>query len=99
MNSHNLAKILLTLPDIPMATHADGHDWFSSEGDLIVGMAKRWDGDFIMVGNMGRMDLNSPNWYLSRVLYGPKLPENYPYQRSGRCPWVFPEPVDEFSLK
>jgi hypothetical protein len=75
MNSHDLAKLLLTLPDLPIATHANNHTYMSgndasSHGPLKVGLLETYGGQHIVVGNMSRMRINKPNWFVSRMLHG-----------------------------
>lgn len=64
MNSHNLAKLLLSLPDLPVATYSHGHTYSSrgqekSHGPLMIGLSSlgyiRTDGDpaeHIVIGDM-----------------------------------------------
>jgi len=75
MNSHDLARLLLTLPDLPVATHAHNHTYASggdggTHGPLKVGLLKHYSGDHIVVGNISKMDINPPNWYVSAMFYG-----------------------------
>ena len=98
MNSHELAKLLLEYPDMPIAVSANNHEYFSTESDFKIALAHHYSGEFLMIGNMGKMDLNSPNWYLRKVLYGNKLPVNYPRMVSQPPKWEFGESVDEFNL-
>jgi hypothetical protein len=69
MTSHELADRLLAMPNLPIATHANNHDYFSvadkqTHGELKVALCKHYTGDYVMIGNMYRKDLNYPNWYL-----------------------------------
>jgi len=75
MNSHELAKLLLTLPDLPVATHANNHTYKSgndvnSHGQLKVGLLETYGGQHIVIGNMSRMNINKPNWFISSMLHG-----------------------------
>lgn len=95
MTSHELAKILLHHADMPVAVSANNHEYFSVDGCFRVAFAHHNSGEYIMLGNMVRMNLNSPNWYLTKILHGSKIPVDYPR-------WVgheldFGEMVDEFN--
>ena len=73
MTSHELAKHLLAHPDLPVATHALGHDYFSvndttSHGQLSISICRHYTGDYIMIGNPYKRALNPPNWYIRKVL-------------------------------
>lgn len=76
MKSHELARLLLTLPDLPIATHANNHTFMScgSHGrpaDVRVGvLSLGGDREHIVVGNFHSCDINAPNWYVSELLFG-----------------------------
>ena len=75
MNSHDLAKLLLTLPDLPIATHANNHTYASggdtrSHGPLKVGLLKHYSGEHIVLGNISKRNLNAPNWYVTQMFHG-----------------------------
>lgn len=71
MNSHELARFLLQLPDLPVATHANNHDYFSNQlHKLRIGLAHHYSGQYILIGNFDRRELNPPNWYVEKVLVG-----------------------------
>jgi len=75
MKTHELAKLLLTLPDLPVATSACGHQYMTrlmsqSHGPLKVGLLKTYGGDHIVIGNILEMNMNRPNWFVSEMLHG-----------------------------
>lgn len=96
MTSHELAKFLLGLPELPIATHANDHSYFSQNlaSPIKIALAHSYMGDCIMIGNMLKMNLNSPNYFLKKVLYGNKLPINSPLTINNQ--WEFGEEVEEF---
>lgn len=76
-SSHELARLLLSLPDLPVASMANGHVYAGSEsadrrthGPLVVGLLRHYAGDHIGIGNALRMNINRPNWYLTRLFRG-----------------------------
>ena len=75
MNSHELARLLLTLPDLPVATHANNHTYMSgidatSHGPLKVGRLHTYGGDHIVLGNISKRQINPPNWSVKDMLRG-----------------------------
>jgi hypothetical protein len=67
MTSHELARLLLTLPDLPVATHANNHTARCDSpawGLLKVGRLNR---DQIIVGNFSRKRINYPNDHIVEV--------------------------------
>ena len=75
MNSHELADILLDLPDLPIATHALNYTYASygdsfSHGSLKIGLLKHYSGDHIIIGDISKRNLNKPNWYITEMFYG-----------------------------
>lgn len=57
MKSHELAELLLSLPDLPVATHAFNHTYMSdshelSHGKLKIGLIPRKSGDCIVIGDI-----------------------------------------------
>lgn len=72
MNSHDLARLLLTLPDLPVATHANNHTYLDRlDGrELGVGLLYTYGGDHIIVGNISKRNINKPNWYVKEMYYG-----------------------------
>jgi hypothetical protein len=75
MTSHELANLLLTLPDLPVATHAHNHTYMSaadsrSHGPLKVGLLETYAGRHIVLGDINKRDLNSPNWFVSEIFHG-----------------------------
>lgn len=82
MNSHELARRLLELPDLPVATHALNHTYMAglqerTHGGLKVGLLHTYGGDHIVIGDIGRKNLNHPNWYVKTMYIG-SAPEDYP---------------------
>jgi hypothetical protein len=82
MNSHELARLLLTLPDLPVATHALGRCYFSgsddrSHGPLKIGLAHHYAGDCLLIGDISRKQINPPNWYVKDMLIG-EAPDQWP---------------------
>ena len=74
MNSHELARLLLALPDLPVATHANNHTYMSgintrTHEPLKVGRLHTYGGDHIVIGNIMHLEINPPNWYVVEMLY------------------------------
>jgi hypothetical protein len=76
MNSHDLARLLLTLPDLPVASVASGHIYSSvsgavSHGPLAVTRLRHYAGDHIMIGNSGMGIPTKPggNWWIAETFY------------------------------
>lgn len=64
--------------DLPVATHANNHTFADTHYDMRVGFLHQYDGDFVCIGNMSKMNLNEPNWYLTRMLDGKReLPQEW----------------------
>jgi hypothetical protein len=76
MTSHELAKKLLELPDLPIATHADNNTYMSLEDKRFgiencnIGLLESYLGQHIVIGNFYHADINKPNWYVSKMFYG-----------------------------
>ena len=75
MTSHELARRLLDLPDLPVATHANNETYASQDdhgpcGALKIGLLTHYAGDHIVVGSISKMNLNAPNWFVSKMLHG-----------------------------
>lgn len=75
MNSHELARRLLTLPDLPVATIANNHVYGSvmdatSHGPLKIARLDTYAGDHIVIGNMWTAELNRPNWFITEMFHG-----------------------------
>ncbi|MEE8115147.1 MAG: hypothetical protein V3T23_12435 [Nitrososphaerales archaeon] len=73
MNSHDLAKILLEAPNLPVATHANNHT--ASHKNIKVGLLKSSGGkagtaDSVVIGNMSRRRVNFPNEYIVDMVHG-----------------------------
>jgi len=85
MNSHDLAKILLKLPNLPIATHAHNNTYMSktnarSHGPLKIALLKTYGGDHIVIGDISIKNINPPNWYITNVYVG-EIPNEHWYQR------------------
>lgn len=72
MTSHDLARLLLTLPDLPVATHANNHTYMSGlrGAPLKVGRLHTYGGDHIVLGNIGKRNINGSNWHVTEMLHG-----------------------------
>jgi hypothetical protein len=73
MNTHDLARLLLTLPDLPVATHAHNHTYMtgaSHSGALKIGLLQTYGGDHIVIGNISKRNINGPNYYVTKMLHG-----------------------------
>lgn len=73
MTSHELARILLAEPDLPVATHASNHEAWEP---MRVAVMHHYTGNHIIIGNMSKKNLNRPNWYITRMITG-DLPEEW----------------------
>lgn len=81
MTSHELAKVLLANPDLPVATHAKNHTYIDSVdktkfSSLKVGLLESYGGQHIIIGDMSKLNINKPNWYISRMIVG-EAPEEW----------------------
>jgi catabolite regulation protein CreA len=75
MLSHDLAKILLDSPNLPIATHAKNHTYMSgidaeSHGVCKVGLLHTYGGDHIIVGNISKRNINGVNWHVTNMIHG-----------------------------
>lgn len=75
MLSHDLAKLLLEQPNLPIATHANNHTYMSetdrdTHGSVKVGLLETYGGRHIVIGNFFHMDINKPNWFVSKMILG-----------------------------
>jgi hypothetical protein len=75
MTSHELARLMLEWPDLPVATHANNHTYMSgidrtSHGPLKVGRLATYGGDHLVIGNISKRHINKPNWYVVEMLLG-----------------------------
>lgn len=81
MNAHDLAKLLLDGPNLPIATHTHSHTYMSaahagSHGPLKVGLLESYAGQHIVIGNIMRRQINPPNEWISKMLHG-DAPEQF----------------------
>ena len=81
MRSHDLAKILLAGPDLPIATHANNHT-ADGRNTVRVGIMKSFDGEYnVCIGNLSRRHINYPNDHIiAEIDGGDELPENWRYE-------------------
>lgn len=75
MTSHELARLLLEMPDLPVATHAHNHTYMSgvnehTHGSLKIGRLETYGGPHIVIGDISKRNMNKPNWYISEMLHG-----------------------------
>lgn len=78
MTAHELANLLLSLPDLPVATTALNHTAVSTTGDGIkVGRLYHYTGDYIVIGDISKRNINRPNWYVTKMYHG-DAPEEWP---------------------
>ncbi len=78
MKVKQLIEILKTVDgDLPVAISANNDEYFSakeadgtSHGELCVSLAYHYAGNHILIGNQYNKDLNSPNWYILKDIYG-----------------------------
>lgn len=75
MKSHDLARLLLEQPNLPIATHANNHTYMSktdrrSHGSVCVGLLHTYGGEHIVIGNFSKMDLNGSNWHVTKMIHG-----------------------------
>lgn len=73
MKSHELARLLLTLPNLPIATSAHGCVYSEemsarSHGPLTIGVMSSYAGDHIVIGDMVELINNGANWRTKEVL-------------------------------
>lgn len=76
MTAHELALILLDGPDLPVATEALGNVFASAEGALKVGVLEHYAAQHVVIGGIGRRQINPPNWYVSKMIHG-EAPEQW----------------------
>lgn len=75
MNSHDLAHLLLSLPNLPVATQALNHTYMSEydraeHGPLKVGRLYTSKGDHLIIGNINKKRINPPSWYVLEMYLG-----------------------------
>ena len=74
ITSHQLARILLDLPDLPFCSSAHGSTYSErmngcSHGPLMIGVLQSYAGDHIVVGDMLERIDNGANWKVKEILY------------------------------
>jgi hypothetical protein len=78
LSSHDLARLLLTLPDLPVATHANNHTFTSDpDHEAKVGHLHTYRGDQIVIGNISKRNVNAPNEYITEMYVG-DAPKEWP---------------------
>ena len=77
-SSHDLAKLLLTLPDMPIATHAHNHTFISDteSNGFKIGRLETSNGPHLIIGNISKLNINRPSWWVSEMYLG-KVPEEW----------------------
>lgn len=74
--SHDLARLLLSLPDLPIAVHANDRTYMShvdacSHGPLKVGRLENYaERPCIVIGDISKRNINKPNWWVSEMYLG-----------------------------
>lgn len=78
MDSHQLARILLRHPNLPVATIANGHTFHSGvdEEHLKIGILDHYTMDHIIIGNISKRNINKPNWFVREMIHG-EAPEEW----------------------
>lgn len=91
MNAHELARILLQGPDLPVAVHANGYNYASglnadahTHGRLVVAVMHHYSGAHICIGNLYKSLVNAPNWYITSVIHGHIDFDNATFWRNGK---------------
>jgi len=98
MGSHELARLLLTFPDLPIALTVFSHLYCSvnhaeSHGKLKIGLLHTYRGDRILLGDISKRQINPPNEYVKEMLLG-KAPQRWPILQDGK--WIFES--DQFDV-
>jgi hypothetical protein len=68
MTSHELASILLTLPDLPIAIFCNNH-LAAKDNKFDIGILEHYLGSHLIIGNGVEYCKNKPNWYTTKILY------------------------------
>lgn len=78
MNSHELARILLANPDLPIATHANNHTFTNSPryDATRVGVMLYGGSSHILIGNFSRKRINHPSEVVTEMIHG-DVPEDW----------------------
>lgn len=79
MLSHDLARILLANPNLPIATHANNHTYSSNDNKVSkckVGIYAECSGEHIIVGNVSKRNINGSNGHITSMIYG-EAPEEW----------------------
>lgn len=63
MNSHELARVLLDNPDMPISTFANNH--YQTDNRLGVGLLNT---GHVIIGNMSKKLINHPNGYITKMI-------------------------------
>jgi len=81
MLSHDLAKILLDNPNLPIATHANNHTYSSGRDNRAfplcnVGIYAECSGEHIIIGNISKRNINGVNGHITSMISG-DVPEEW----------------------
>ena len=82
MDSHELARQLLRLPNLPVGTHAMNQSYFSmgdrhSHGRIRIARCHHYSGDHILIGDISKRFLNPPNWFVHEPLDGHPMSDTW----------------------
>lgn len=93
MTSHELAKILLGLPNLPVAVVAHTHVYCATEGEIKVGRLHHYAGDHLVIGHPTKGNLNGSkerggNWWIEEMYVG-EMDKESPHFMDGK--WNFPD--------
>jgi hypothetical protein len=81
MLSHDLARILLEGPNLPIATHANNHTYSIGSSKLLpickVGIYADSHGDHILIGNISKRNIYGVNGHIKSMIFG-DVPEEWP---------------------
>jgi len=75
LSSHELARLLLELPDLPVAVHANNATYSSasdgkSHGELNICLLSHYAGEHIVIGNISKRNINGLNWRVKEMFVG-----------------------------
>lgn len=75
MTVGDLVTVLSALdPKLPVATYAANS--LSVDVDTI-SLLKHYTGEYVLIGDQSKKNLNPPNWYIIGNIYGRRLPEEW----------------------
>ena len=78
-SSHELAKLLLAMPDMPIAIHAHNHTFISNseKHGFKIGRLETEYGTHIVIGNITRLNIDRPRMWISEMYLG-DVPKEWP---------------------